>query len=572
MNLSILFKQHYWAVVLACVVGMIMILPHIILLHELGDEYRGYAIAEVDSDDFYLARISAAYEGDYAITQATIKSNVKPKPFTSPPLAENFVALVAKILNLKPEQMVVVGNFLFPALLTLILYAIAWKLSESKLLALLTAAVVLISSNILFDPRQLLSLVSAPEGLFANAYLRPIHPQISSLFFYSWFLLFIHWLWQPRTWLLVVCGVTFGLLFYIYPYSWTLAACILGILFVISLIQKNSERAWRLVGIGIIGFAVSLFYWKNFWELLHHPMYEEMRKRFVILASRKPLWSDLLALDSFALLVIFWRKFSNKTILVLGAVISSLWLLINQQVISGIRLFPGHWHWYYVVPITTLILLLFVKFLTRRFPKIWYLFAVIVLSITIANGIVSQSTYAKKHLSPYKEYQRYMLAYEWLNKNISTGSVILSDFEFSKRLPVYTSHFRYAYQSTDELYLITREQMKSGYFTTLLFQGATFDNIGEYIRQDTLALREILLGYYRQYAEDCFQCYSEGELEQLRKEYVEFYNDDFETRLKQYPVDYVVTDGSKDAIINFESMEFLEAIVTVGDFKIYQVN
>ena len=114
-------KKNYLALFIAAVVGFTMLLPQLFLIASLGDQYHGIAITEIDNDDFYYSRIKDAYDGKVAIASPRIY-NPERVPAAIPGFGEFLVALIAHGLHVSVGQMAVVGSFLFPAALYLILF------------------------------------------------------------------------------------------------------------------------------------------------------------------------------------------------------------------------------------------------------------------------------------------------------------------------------------------------------------------------------------------------------------------------------------------------------------------
>jgi len=562
-------RQHFWAFLAAAICGLILFLPQIWLMKDAGPEYKGIAMSEVDNDHYYLSRIAAAYRGDLKITQASMFGTAD-MPYTSPPLAEDTVAGLARLLRLTPAEMQFFGYFLFPFLLGLIFYFLAWKVTGSKLVAILTPLGIILGSSIVMDFHQVQYLFSELSRLWINVYNRPIHPQVSSIYFYGWLTLFYANLVRPSKYKLVASGVLLGLLFYVYPYSWTVAVTLLGLYIVFSFVKKNFPRGKNLLFMLGIGLAVSSGYWINYWQLAHQPLFPLIREHFVIYTSHEFSWSNLLFVDFLVLAVFFWRKLKDEKFYFFLFMFLALLTVINQQVITGIRMFPGHWHWYYIVPFSIFFLVYAaLTELTRR--ALHQAFAFFAIVFLILFSYAAQYQYYLRYKDQVLSYQRFGPVYEWLSTNAVPGSVVVADDKFSERLSIYAPLYHYTWQGADELYLITNERIKHGFFTKLYLQSVGSENLDEHINAGTSELQILLSLYYRRYAQNCVVCHTQEEIETLKQEYLEFLDKDFRTELNRYQVNYAVWD-SAGSFESFEKFAFMELVAEINDMRIYKVN
>ncbi|MDP2933122.1 MAG: hypothetical protein Q8N81_03235, partial [bacterium] len=480
--------------------------------------------------------------GDFKITQAAMFGTAD-APYTSPPLSEKTVAILARLLFLTPAQVSILGYFLFPFILAIIFYSLFWSITRSKAVAALAPLAILLASSVAMDPRNLLYFFSSASKIWADVYNRPIHPQVSSIYFYGWLLLFHLWSVRP-TWLKTLSGgVLLGLLFYVYPFSWTVAVVILGITFIFKLWQKDRLRIYQLFGMGAVALLVSSVYWLNTYQLATNPLWTLMKQRFVIFHSHQAIWSNLLFLDLIGLGVFyFFRRSPRVNFGFLTTVTLSLVIVINQQVITGIRMFPGHWHWYYAVPWTIFLWIYFACELLKNKKTLKVLFVAAAAVFIIVFGYATERSYYLRFKDRSISYQRYVAVYDWLSGHAPAGSVVLADDKFSERLPIFAPLYHYTWQGADELYAVSNDQIKRGFFVKIYLQGAVSDNLDKYINASTSELQILLSGYYRRYADNCDVCYTQEEIKQLQQEYRDFLKKDFEQQIKQYKIDYAVWD------------------------------
>lgn len=553
----------------AAAVGLILAGPNFAFISNAENGYQGLPISAIDNDQFYLARISAVMAGDFSATTATL-AGVPQAPFSNPPGGEAAVALLGRFLRLDLGNLVILSNFLFPFFLTLLLYALAYQLSRSRLAGATAAIGVLLASNLFFSSSNLKALFFDPSALWHNVYNRPVHPQVSSVIFFAWLLLLYFWQKHPRPLTLIFSGLLFGAMFYIYPYSWLLAGAILGWLLVFSLISKNFRQAGGVVWMLFIGFAVAIGYLHNQWQLTHNFLYETLKQRFVLYPSHEAVWSNL----AFGSLVFcglfFWRSRRILESTFMLAISLALWTVLNQQAITGLKLFPGHWHWYYVTPVFIVFGVLAVWEIFKNKRALALSLVGLATLIFLADGALTARSYYRNELPGAKILQRYGPVYVWLSANTPPGSVVLADPWFSTWLPAYSRDLRYIYLPTDELYLVPTDRLKDTFFTRLRMQGANADNIENYINQDTPELKELLFGYYRRYTQNCEQCYAPEEIIRMRSDYLDFLRKDFGQELKKYRLDYIAVDTQAEGFKNVPSLPNADFITEINGVKIYK--
>ncbi|OGY51290.1 MAG: hypothetical protein A3J59_02360 [Candidatus Buchananbacteria bacterium RIFCSPHIGHO2_02_FULL_56_16] len=568
-----MLKKNYPALIIAAAVGFIMLLPQLFLIADLGNQYQGIAITEIDNDDFYYSRIKDAYDGKLLISSPRIY-NPDRVPAAIPGFGEFLVALVAHIVQVSVGTMAVVGSFLFPAILYLVLFFFTRTVTGRPLLALLAPATIILASNIAFFPAELIKLFTEPAALTPSAYLRPIHPQISSILFFS-FLWAWYLAWDRHQWRYTIAsGVLFGALFYTYLYAWTFAVVFLGLHVLLLLIKREYQRALQMAAIVAIGALVSIGYWWNYLSVASLPSYSELTKRFGFYDSRKPFFSTFLLLDAVLIsLCAFFRKWSGRAItLCLTLVLTSV-IVINQQVVSGIRFFPGHYHWYYIVPISTLIILWAVyEWLASWRPRaLLTIFLVGAALVAGVNGIVSQYQYYLRERPAYADAQRYTAVYQWINENVEPGAVVLvHEGKLADKLTVFTSVYSYLPHRTDRQYVIAQSYFRHTYFTKLYLDGDRDPENA--VRADDYTLMYTLFGYYNLYRYDCYACFSEPELQQLKDDYREYLQNDFNANLKKYKVNYALWDTKSGTGWNLDEYHFMQFITEINGVRIYQVS
>ena len=569
-------KNNKIPVLVGIALGLILLLPQLELIFILGEDYNGIPINEIDNDEFYNSRARDVYDGNFLVKSPRVYWP-EAEYAMIPALGEAVVAAIARVTGLSVGTVPLVTNFLFPFVLYLFLFVLFHALTRSRLVSILAAAGVILISNLTFFPREFFTIFTDFSALTPSPYNRPVVPQVSSVVFFIFLLLFFLFLKNEKKPLLIASGVVFGLLFYTYLYAWTFATVLLGLYFLIFILRKQYTQAKKLLLIGLIGLGVSSFFWVNYFRVSALPVYDDMQKRFGFINSRTPIWNNLLFLDAIFILVMAWFKKSwSKNIQFVFLFVVAGFILINQQVITNYRFFPGHWHWYFIVPISIFIFIWFANFVVEKLNRTYLkiTLAIILASLIFTNGILSQHAYFLKHKENYTDLQRFARVYDWIDQNTRKDLVILVNrdkfnTDLSEKLTVFTSAYSYLPDIADRVYLIPQEYFRHAYFVSLFLEGKT--NPETDVRQDDFRLMTVLFGFYNRYQFKCMACYTDEEITGLKDDYSEFLEQDFETALKQYKLDYAIWDTKRDKLWNLDQYDFLEPLTEINGIKIYSV-
>ncbi len=574
-KIKTLLKNHGLAIVIALLIGLVVILPQVFLLNDLGQNYQGISLAGSDGEDYYSMRVQEAYDGHYKISNPSFYE-YKDKPYVQPPLPEITTAVMAKILGLTTSQIITLAKFILPILLYLILYALLLVITKNKTLAIVSPVMMMLTTNFIFRPKEVIYFLTFDWEKIKGFidYYRPINPQFSSLIFFTWLLIFYQWLKKQKTASYLGLVVILGLMFYIYPYSWMLAYSIIGFLILFSFSRKTNLKPLtkKLITVLVLSFIIALPYWLNFYQLINDPLYDAFQKRNGFLQSHLPLWSNLLFLDFIIFTWLFWKKEKNINFYFLFSIFLALGLVINQQIITGLRFYPGHWHWYYTAPFSIFLTLWLFYSLIKNKKKIVVIGSILLLVIGFTNGIIKQYNSYQTEKEQAIDWQRYKEVYDWLNENTNKDDVVLADGSLNTKLPIYTHDNPYL-SSYSELFLTPTEKFEDSFFAQLYLKNVTKENINQYITADNRDIFALLFGYYKQRKGLCRPgCFSQEELDDLKDKYFRSVTEtNFEEFLKKYRLDYALWDTQADTNWNLNQYEFMEFITEINNIKIYKV-
>ena len=447
-------KQHWAAVVVSLIFGILMVLPFFYFQAKLGNNFKGILPEIVNDENFYYARIKDIVDGHSTLGNAYLfeHKNVLPQQLF---LAEWLLAQPLKLFNIKISTGHLFYNFLLPAIAFLLTYLAMYLILRSRLWPLMFSAFLFF-------------------GFYTLSFIRPVSPQFNFIFWLSqfiflWLLVNSHNNTNTRMYandtnkmrdishsrysyvihkfvLLGVNALNFGLLFYIYPYYWTFYLILFGLLFVIYFI-KNRALAFKIAGIALSGLFLALPYFYFNYLSSRLPHYTETLTRLGMIYTRFPsglriiFWSGL----GFAVFGWFlWKKIINldiKTIFFVSGILASV-IAVNQHLITGKNFeFSSHYDMAAMFFLVFAMSYLWQKLRERHNNlKILSTILIVVVLIFVAWGMFdySQRVFAVDENAVYR--QNYVAIFDWLNKNTPKDSVVYANPDLSRLIPVYAAN------------------------------------------------------------------------------------------------------------------------------------
>jgi len=430
-------QKHWLALVLAITIGVVCIAPYVYVA--MQPQYQGVMLMGQDAEEHYVARIHELYDGNG--TTGNVYLPYKDEPYLIPPLGEIIVGSLGIAFFLTAAQATVVAKLLFPALAFGCLYAIGYVFTHRRLASLVGATLAMLGNDLMSYPRNILPLlrgVSAQDGIY---WARPVNPEVSGAVLFLALAILAHVL-QKKTmyvWELFALSLLFGLSIYISPYTWSFLGILLLLILGFTLWQKNYPLAKRVFAVGGIGALMGTPFVSNYLAATHAPGYAAAALHQGVLASHQPvigLWVVLLIAIPF----IWTPKHLQpaKTLFVLSGV--GLLILLNQQVLTGIYLQPGHYHWYITKPLVGLLLGWWLMTACNLFvPKKHGapLLAGAIIVFLLYGAVLAQVSFYRKHAPGALAAQAYAPLLTYLRTQ--GHQVVYANEDIATYIPVHTN-------------------------------------------------------------------------------------------------------------------------------------
>lgn len=462
-----LFVKHYAAIIAAFFVGFLMVLPQIIFVQSLGKNYKGLYMMNADAETHYLARMNKACAGE-GMGNPYYFENKNDVPNVFYEIAESAAALPCNILGIGVTNLNLIYKFIFPAAIFLLIYAFLYRLKLGWLWSLSGACLILLG-NSLVSIEDISNLIGFKEVYSQFAlYSRPINPELTGLVFF----VYLHLLYsffhmdtdrppyeakrRGKQW--AICATmtaVFGLSFYLYFYLWTFILALNFCVVVTCFLTKNLRtKALFAALVTFLGMAAGFRSIYELYLIKTHPWLKLISGEY-LLPSHEPIVSVAGVIVTVLFGVYLYQKtyLNKKTIkselepdqIFLIAALASTWIVVNQQVLTGISMQAGHYHWYFNTPIFLIILMFlianFIEILFKSKKQIMVakrIAATFLILISLWSAAWIQYSSYRQGYEHAVALQAYGNVFDWLNQNTVPDDVVVVNKELSELLPVFT--------------------------------------------------------------------------------------------------------------------------------------
>lgn len=562
-------RIHKAAIFLAILVGVIVAFPQIYFRYDNRQIYQGIDMISSHEETFYLSRIQEAREGRFNLSGSLFKEG-KHDPYLQPPLGEILIAYLGKILFLDLKNTILLARFIFPFLTFLVVYAFVFLISKEKLIALAASTAIFSLDTFFINREAFFSLFKVLQGgipfipIDFLQFWRPVHPMVSSFFFFAFLLSF--WLFYKREeWRFgVLSALIIGLSFYIYSYLWTFLLSFWIIFLLILIFQKKWHLLKKMIIMLFLGSLIGLPLFFNYYLFLSHPYSSDLFERLVLNKTPRELhlpFSGIFLLIIF--LIFFPRKWKERYYFLLTSLLAPFFLY-NQHLITGRSIQVAHYWRYYRLPLAIMILIILffslfsLKENLKRFKKAISIF---VIGISILIGIVFQTGAYFFHKSENLTFQRYGPILEYLNRNAQKEEVVFSDSNLSSFVPVYTSLNVFSHPVPDYP-VISKERLTETLFLYYRLEGLREKDTFETFSQDREKVSQKVFGG---------AVISDEVLYSFAERYGDFIQIPLDKVLEKYGINYVIWDTANYPSWSLEKYQFLEKVYKDKEFEIFKV-
>lgn len=567
------FKSHYIAILLALGIAVAAIAPYAYFALTTPS-YTGISMMGADAEDHYVARVKDVYEG-HGLGNAYLP-NDKAQPYSIPGLGETLTAFIGKSTGLSAPQINILSKFIFPFLVALVLYILLYILFNSKRIALLSTSMVMLADGLTKGMgawRLLLHASSASDGFMS--YSRPINPEISSLFLFGALLVFYRTFYikeQPSLAEALFTGVLAGAALYVSPFVATFLCTLIAVSFFWFLYQRRFSATWYVVAIGAATLVTVIPFILNYAHLTTLPDYTGYSLREGLAHTRQFIVSSWLII--LALLTLFaWPKRFSKARPFFATSIAALWLLTEQQMITGASLQPSHYHWYLTIPLVNIMLGMYVGIAIEFFIKQGWLRTAAtagILCVLFFNAVLIQTHSYQKNYPQALEAQQYAPLFAYLNANPPQS--IWADTQLSQYIPIYTKS-----DTPNNLqvgnYVLPPHFLTERLFLSYRLRGIAAKDATTTMQKERTDVSSAIYALYWRQQTGSFDGMPDSILYALANEYASVYATmPLKTLFHNVEVTEIAWDRTKEPGWPIDTLPFVIKVYTSGTIELYKIN
>lgn len=552
--------DHYQAFVLSILVGVIGVAPQLIFIQKLGDDYRGLHMMAVDDEDYYLSRIQEIIDG-HVLTGNVPLYEYKDNYPLYPPTSDLLLAFLTKFITFSPVNTLIAVKFFLPAAFFFLIYMFIFRLLDkpeqrTKNSAITSGLLILLGYNLL-NLRELINFffgISAPQSFLI--WTRPENPIHGGLILFGLLLI----LWSLRRGIskkkIFAGSLLFALGVSSYFFVWSLSLSIMATLAVIYTFQKRFylvKSIGAIFGLGII-FAGPYFYLA--FKAAQSPSYTDAAIRLGLGYSHNPILNKILIASTIVFLILSLKVFLNQSggkrnvedwWLFCAALLFSGLAVFNQQILSGVTIWPPHFV-QYTTPLSVVVLVIIgFKKIQPAFPKLWLLLLTLVAVSALGYGILRQYSAYQHNFYRYRELQKVKIVLDWLRQNTSKDSVILVNEKnelLTRLIPAFTHNNIYS-GTYSILFATPIERILHNYMVELRLQGIKPDELERYTASNSLLHKTYFGGLEDWKNLRVTKAYLKNK-DLVSRAYPDFYRADLYRELKKYRLDYILQEGLLD--------------------------
>lgn len=451
-----LLRRHGAVLALAVVVGGIYGSHHIFIsrmLEARGEAYRPLTFAAHADASVYGIRAQAVYAGQWLagdISTPEYRGNPSSLPLLNPLIMGGLGRMFGSL-----DRAFILSDFLFPPLIFVALYFIAFEITRVRALALCFAAFfIFIPKTILLFPPLSWSMLQTllqrvmPDASGVLYFVRFEYPKITFLFFAPALYATLRAIRREERWSVWLAGICFGLMFYTYLYDWVYFFVAISLMGVMLALSGRYQACMRLAKIAGIGLVISAPYWYNFFLLRRLPQYEDIALRIGMETGRflrwTSVWKSYARITALAAVMGFVIPRRERPVLfyvcgLLGAYI----VAVNIQLVTGFNPHPDHWYRILFLPLALAMLAAGYwtasRLITPRILVYGAMVAVLATGFIFARSLASQYYYSRQNASYYVVDHPYAAAYAWLAHSAPPRSLVGSlDTLTNNELTLYT--------------------------------------------------------------------------------------------------------------------------------------
>lgn len=570
-------RAHKFAVLIAVMISIVVSLPQVYFRidHKSDGVYQGI---ELLPDSPWSTRVREVQDGHPGLGSIYYKDG-KNDPYLFQPFGTIVWGFLGKLFSLDINNTFLLARGLFTFITSLLIYAFVYLLGRNRYAALCSMVVILLADSVLSYGGVMKLLHGIPGEEFLSIG-KPVNNTMIYIPFFG-FLLSFFLFYRNRLWRYgILSAVLLGINFYNYFYTWTYLYAFGGILGLTFLIQKKYKDAWHIATVFIGGIVVAIPYLLNLYNSTLHPAYEDVHVRFGIVLSHSPEFIGFVSLGALLLFTLLYPRTDKETYYFGLALLLAPIITLNQQVLTGILMQEGHYHWYFHKPLAVICVLIIVFYLLSKSALRSYATLLVLMIVTVSIGIglfIQIKSYHHGITDGGEvliERQKYGPVMKWLTENTQKEEVVFANDEISHLTVIYTPLNVFYHRSGYASLAATHERLLDSILTFYRLRGVTTDEAESLFYKERVYFSANLYGVYYRDLLGSDAAIPDEKIKEFIVRYAEISKMPTDEWLRfmwsKYEVAYVVWDMSTEPSWHLEQYTFLKESARYGDLVIYE--
>ncbi len=431
-----ILKHHIFKLTFSSLILLISLmygLPHIYLGHKLGNNYSSLLVnrsSSIGADEISLYAPAVRYilQGHILLRDVYVAEyDGYPTPFIGESAPSIVMALLSKITG-TVDNAFIAADFIFPAIIFLLLYVFSSHFIKNGYFALITAFTASISRDFIAtipNPISMINYFKYGESQNEFLYLsRSFHPQVTFVFFLSSMALLVNLIKRPSIKASIILGISLGILFYTYIFYWTYFLALIVIVLFYFTLKKDFQLIKLLIISVLIGLAVGFFYFRDIFNFYSLTLASDFTEKFTVSAAPLPLtlfrYLFIAALFWFILFVKNRKKiFLKKELIyfyVLLILVGVLFPLCSKIIGKDFETF--HYIRRIIMPFATICFFtaIYYIFINKRF--ILNVFSILLFITFLTFGLSTQINATKNIRISYAKDENLQAVFNWFNRYV----------------------------------------------------------------------------------------------------------------------------------------------------------
>jgi hypothetical protein len=570
VQIQLLFRSHWIAILIALCTGILTVAPFLVFTQD--DAYRGIEMIGSDAEEHYVSRMQEVYDGHPSMGNVFLTN--KDQPYAAAGLGEIIVAWIGKVFAMSAVKVNIFSKFFFVFLIAIFTYALVYSMVKIKSAALISSIAPILGYNLISKFSPLLALLKGEsiDSMFL-VFARPINPQVSNLILIVVLVLLYRAFYERESskwWEIISIGILTGSTLYISPYVFSFLGLTILVSFIWFLYRKQLILARNVFIAGVVALITLIPFVINYIALSASSEYLELAMRTGAVAKHTPFllgfWIPIMILSVFFL----WPKELNKARIFLLVIFTALLLVINQHVLTGLYLHPGHYHWYITKPFVAIMGGIYIGFILKYFVQKNLHFIVVtgIIAFFFYNASLWQINSYVQRYPVDLETQSYSTLFDYLNTEKNVQS-IWAEQRLSFYIPMYTKHNTPNNHSVI-YYLNPTKFYENRLFLNYRLREIKPENVLEIMEKERDDVSTKIYGIYIREKTGVSDSVPKEKLLELTDKYEIFYSQNYEKIFKELGVNMIIANQKDRAV--YDKIKSLKEIYTDSNFVLYSID